>query len=153
MELRLEPWYGRPQSRFVNVSDATAAAFDTPDGNTVAVPVARRHDNGNSGGGGGGHNGRRGKRVPGSGGASKTADLLACGCILSEMCAGEPVLAGSCVSERAGYGSGGRGEGGKGGRGNWLEAAVDLPPALRGAIGALTHPDPSQVFWFLPDFL
>lgn len=79
--------------------------------------------------------------APGSG-ASKAADLLACGCVLSEMCAGEPVLAGPSYSARTSD----RGGGAAAGRTGWLEAAGDLPPALRGAIGALTHPDPNQVF-------
>lgn len=111
VELRLDPWYGRPRT---SPSNGLHIAETASDSNTSVSTI--RYD----------------KDGP------EAADLLACGCILSELCAGEPVLAGPTASERT-SGSGG------GGRADWLEAAVELPPALRSAIGALTHADPSQV--------
>lgn len=104
VELRLEPWYGRPRSR---------------------------------GEGQGLHDVEGGEY--GDGGNGQAADLLACGCVLSEMCAGEPVLSGpSSIGRIGGVGKGVC-------RGDWLNAAADLPVALRGAIAALTHPNPDKV--------
>lgn len=67
--------------------------------------------------------------------------LCRCRCVLAEMCAGEPVLAEPSFSLKR-TGSGG---GGGAGRDSWLEVAVELPPALRSTIRALTQPDPSKV--------
>lgn len=59
-------------------------------------------------------------------------------CVLAEMCAGEPVVAGPSSASW-------EGQNGAGGRSSWLEAAVELPQALRRTIRALTHLDPDKV--------
>lgn len=59
-------------------------------------------------------------------------------CVLAEMCAGEPVFAGPSLSSS-------EGPSGVGGKSNWLEAAAELPPALRRTIRALTHPNSDKV--------
>lgn len=166
VELRLEPWYGR------NILPKTLPF--TPamsDSNLVAPGIAATI--GPPGGGGGGGGGASCDTLRGdSGGGSKGSsggsssdggggggdggshrlraadDLLACGCILAEMCAGEPVLsAPSFVRGERVLGGGERrgGAGGGGEGGSWLDVAVDVPPALRGAIAALTHADPEKV--------
>lgn len=135
--LRLEPWYGRPRTSSgggPSVADSAAAAsggtagVTVPAGEDTATPTttaaaARR------GGYGSGSDGVR---------SSEAADLLACGCVLAEMCAGEPILAGPSSSSEKATSRGGGGDG-------WLEAAVELPLALRNTIGALTHADPAKV--------
>lgn len=105
MELRLEPWYGRPRSW------GKGQGLHDVDG-----------------------------VKDGDGEHGQAADLLACGCVLSEMCAGEPVLSGP--SSMGGIGGVGKGVC----RGSWLDAAADLPVPLRGAIAALTHPNPDKVY-------
>lgn len=77
----------------------------------------------------------------------KADDLFACGCVLAEMCAGEPIVAGpSSVSpEGANRRRGDGGGGGGGRRSRWVEGALELPPALRSAIRALTQADPDKV--------
>lgn len=165
VELRLIPWYGRPRTGlFVdgpNLAASTAVnAVSTAaltGGNQEAPAAAAAAWRGGTsasasnsacgdGGGGGRDDGRGGEkkhRHEESGGASfstkKQADLLACGCVLAEMCAGEPVLAGPSSSSEGTSGGGGDG------RNNWLKAAVELPPALRSTIRALTHADPGKV--------
>lgn len=117
VELRLRPWYGRSRSPVPRGGELHGE--DCPP---------------SLGGGreGGGHESSR----------LKAGDLLACGCALAEMCAGEPVLSGPSFVDQAGA----RGDGGRRrGAVSWLEAAVDLPQVLRGAIGALTHADPTKV--------
>lgn len=104
VELRLEPWYGRPRNR-----GKEKGLYNVDGGED------------------------------GDGEHSQAEDLLACGCVLSEMCAGEPVLAGP--SSLGGTG----GVGKDSCRGSWLDAAADLPVPLRGAIAALTHPNPDKV--------
>lgn len=76
-------------------------------------------------------------------------DLLACGCILAEICAGEPVLSGFTVMANSPGATRRRNSDAEidsgVGAGGWLDSAMYLPTALRGAIGALTHVDPSKV--------
>lgn len=138
--LRLEPWYGRPRTRFgggPSVADSAAAssagtAGDTaPAGEDTATPTTTAAAAVRRGG--------YGRGIAASVPSSEAADLLACGCVLAEMCAGEPVLVGPSSSSEKGTSRG------SGGGGGWLEAAVELPLALRNTIGALTHVDHAKV--------
>ncbi|CAM9811589.1 unnamed protein product, partial [Sphacelaria rigidula] len=149
VELRLEPWYGRnilpktppftPAMSDSNLVAPGIAATIGPPGDSGGGSKGSSGGSSSDGGGGGGDGGSHRLRA--------ADDLLACGCILAEMCAGEPVLsAPSFVRGERVLGGGERrgGAGGGGEGGSWLDVAVDVPPALRGAIAALTHADPEK---------
>ncbi|CAM9221484.1 unnamed protein product, partial [Scytosiphon promiscuus] len=114
VDLRLEPWYGRPRARAARPSGSSGSS----DGND-------------------GRGGRQGQdnRTEEEGGeplpAAKADDLFACGCVLAEMCAGEPIVA---APSEASPGGEGRSRGG----------GLELPPALRNTIRALTRADPEK---------
>ncbi|CAM9940866.1 unnamed protein product, partial [Discosporangium mesarthrocarpum] len=143
VELLLEPWYGPPaQDAPSSLPDLPAGPLPPPPGASASpAPPCPRVDALGSG--------RGGARGSGS------SNLLACGCILAEMYAGEPVIPPPCRPGVGAEATGGRARGSgaaasgaralpeDGVRGGAV-LSMGLPAPVRGAIGALVSPDPSQ---------